>query len=34
MEVVIAPVDLATYDLLLEAREDFLLLDHPMSMNP
>jgi hypothetical protein len=34
MEVVIAPVDLATYDLLLETREDFLLPDHPMSMRP
>ncbi len=32
MEVVIAPVDLSTYDLLLETREDFLLANHQMSM--
>jgi hypothetical protein len=32
MEVVIAPVDLSTYDLLLETREDFSLPDHQMSM--
>jgi hypothetical protein len=34
MEVVIAPVDLSTYDLLLESREDFSLPDHQMSMSP
>ena len=34
MEVVIAPVDLSTYDLLLETREDFPLPEHPMSMRP
>jgi hypothetical protein len=33
MEVVIAPVDLSSYDLLLETREDFLLADHQTSMN-
>jgi hypothetical protein len=33
MEVVIAPVDLSTYDLLLETGEDFPLPEHPMSMN-
>ncbi len=32
MEVVIAPVDLSTYDLLLETREDLLLQNHQMSM--
>jgi hypothetical protein len=34
MEVVIAPVDLSTYDLLLETREDFPLPEHLMSMRP
>jgi hypothetical protein len=34
MEVVVAPVDLSTYDLLLETWEDFPLPDHQMSMRP
>jgi hypothetical protein len=34
MEVVVAPVDLSTYDLLLETWEDLPLADHPMSMRP
>jgi hypothetical protein len=34
MEVIVAPVDLSTYDLLLETREDFPLVDNPMSMSP
>jgi hypothetical protein len=33
MEVVIAPVDLSTYDLLLETREDFPLPEHQISMS-
>ena len=33
MEVVIAPVDLSTYDLLLGTGEDFPLPEHPMSMS-
>jgi hypothetical protein len=32
MEVVVSMVDLSTYDLLLENREDFPLPDHPMCM--
>jgi hypothetical protein len=34
MEVVITTVDLSTYDLLLETREDFPLQDQPTCMNP
>ena len=34
MEVVITTVDLSSYDLLLETREDFPLPDHPMFMKP
>lgn len=34
MEVVIAPVDLSTYDLLLEDKEDFPSASHPTCMNP
>jgi hypothetical protein len=34
MEVVIAPVDLSSYDLLLETREDFPLSDHQTSTSP
>ena len=33
MEVVIATVDLSTYDLLLETREDFPLPDHQTCMS-
>ena len=33
MEVVISKVDLSTYDLLLETREDFSLQDHHTYMN-
>jgi hypothetical protein len=33
MEVVITTVDLSSYDLLLETREDFPLAEHPTSMN-
>jgi hypothetical protein len=34
MEVVISKVDLSTYDLLLETREDFPLPDHQTCMSP
>jgi hypothetical protein len=34
MEVVVTTVDLSTYDLLLETREDFPLPDHQTCMNP
>jgi hypothetical protein len=34
MEVIITPVDLSTYDLLLETKEDLPLPNHPMCMNP
>ena len=33
MEVVITTVDLSSYDLLLETREDFPLAEHPTCMN-
>jgi hypothetical protein len=34
MEVVVSKVDLSTYDLLLETREDFPLPDHQTCMRP
>jgi hypothetical protein len=34
MEVVISKVDLSTYDLLLETREDFPSPDHQACMSP
>ena len=34
LEVVVTTVDLSTYDLLLETREDFPLPDHQTCMSP